>query len=45
MVLEENGEDKWPEKVTNEEVLKRLGKKGILLHNIKVEKKHWLDVS
>ena len=27
MLLEENGEDKWSEKVTNEQVLERVGEK------------------
>ena len=34
MLLEENGEDKWSEKVTNEEVLERIGEKRTLLNNI-----------
>ena len=33
-VLEEYGEDKWPEKVTNEQVLDRIGEKRTLLNNI-----------
>jgi hypothetical protein len=31
-VLEENGEDKWSEKVTNEQVLKHTGEKWWLPH-------------
>jgi hypothetical protein len=34
VVLEENGEDKWSEKVTNEQVLKCIGEKRTLLNNI-----------
>ena len=34
MVLEENGEDKMLEKVTNEQVLERIGEKRTLLNNI-----------
>ena len=33
-VLEENGEDKWSEKVTNEQFLDRIGEKRILLNDI-----------
>jgi hypothetical protein len=43
-VLEENGEDKWSEKGTNEQVglLERIGQKRTLLNNI-VCKKSQLD--
>ena len=34
MVVEENGDDKMSEKVTNEEVLGRIGEKWKLLNNI-----------
>ena len=33
MVLEENGEDKWSEELTNE-VLERIGERSTLLNNI-----------
>ena len=34
MVLEENGEDKWSEKVTNEQIVDRIGEKRTLINNI-----------
>ena len=42
MVLEENGEDKWSEKVTSEEIFKRLGEVRTLLNNIICRKANWI---
>ena len=42
MVLEENGEDKWSEKVTNEQVFERIGEKRTLLNNILRRKVNWI---
>ena len=36
MVLEEIEKINWPEKVTNEQVLKRIGEKRILLNNTRI---------
>ena len=43
VVLEENWEDKWPEKVTNEDVLERIGEKKTLLSNILDRKINWIS--
>ena len=42
MVLEENGEDKRSEKVTNEHVLDRIGEKRTLLNNILCKEANWI---
>ena len=43
MVLEENGEDKmFRERVTNEQVLDRIGEKRTLLKNILHRKPNWI---
>ena len=42
-MLEENGEDKWSEKVNNEQVLDHIGQKRILLNNILRRKANWID--
>ena len=42
MVLEENGEIKWSEKVTNEQVLDRIGENRALLNNILRRKANWI---
>ena len=42
MVLEENGEDKMTEKLTNEQVLDRIGEKRTLLNNILRRKVNWI---
>ena len=42
MVLEENGQDKIARKVTNEEVLERIGDKNTLLNNILRRKANWI---
>jgi hypothetical protein len=34
---------KWPEDVTNEHVLKRIGEKRTLSNNILRRKKNWID--
>ena len=34
---------KWPEKVTNEQVVERIGEKRILLNNILSRKANWID--
>ena len=41
-MLEENGEDKRSEKVTNEQVLERVGEKRTLLYNILCRKVNWI---
>ena len=41
LVLEENEEIKWPEKVTNEEVLQRISEKKTLLNNTLRIKAKW----
>jgi hypothetical protein len=41
-MLEENGEDKMV-RVTNEQVLERIGEKRILLNNILRRKANWID--
>ena len=41
-MLEENGEDKWSENVTNEQVLERITDKT-LLNNILCKKANWID--
>ena len=42
MVLEVNGEDKWSEKVTNEQVHDRIGEKRTILNNILRRKANWI---
>ena len=42
VVLEENGEDKWSEKVTNQKVIGRVGEKRTLLNNILRRKANWI---
>ena len=42
MVLEKNGEDNMSEKVTNEQVLDRIGEKRTLLYNILRRKANWI---
>ena len=41
MVLEENGEVKWSEKVINEQVIERIEEKTTLLTNILRSKANW----
>ena len=41
-MLEENGEDKVVRKVTNEQVLDRIGEKMTLLNNILCRKANWI---
>ena len=41
VVLQENGKIKLPEKVTNEQVLNRIGEKRTLLNNILRRKANW----
>jgi hypothetical protein len=43
MVQEENGEDKMV-RVTNEQVLERIGEKRTLLNNILCRKANWIDL-
>ena len=42
VVLEENGEDKESEKVTNEEVIEHVGQKRTLLNNTLHRKANWV---
>jgi hypothetical protein len=42
VVLEENGEDKMPEKLNNEQVLDRVGEKSTLLYNILRRNANWI---
>ena len=41
-MLEENGEVKWSDTVTNEQVLDRIGEKRTLLNNILRRKAIWI---
>ena len=41
-MLEENGEDKRSEKVTNEQVLHRIGEKRTLLNNVLRREANWI---
>ena len=43
MFLEENGEDKWSEKVTNEKGLEHIGGKRTLLNNALLRKANWIS--
>ena len=42
-MLEENGEEEWSEKVTNEQVLEHIEEKRTLLNNILLRKANWID--